>query len=228
MFTRHQGKTRCCRSSGISWPSFFVQVRTVRTYLGSFSRSFCSSKRAMMFDRRSSVGFGTIFGIVVNVRDLRALMFSPALIEETTFMTPFRTVETQTACIATVRALPRMQCWFASPVCQPLREPFLDNPAQFSITIADVRSSCPQAEGRVGSFETVCHYTQRPNPTGAKLRLARHDRSAERATSWLSQVRQMKRPPSIIKSSSLCYFPALAGRGSVGSVLMYSLRRKQD
>ena len=124
MFTRHQGKTRCCRSSGISWPSFFVQVRTVRTYLGSFSRSFCSSKRAMMFDRRSSVGFGTIFGIVVNIRDLRALMFSPALIEETTFMTPFRTVETQTACIATVRALPRMQCWFASRVCQPLRSFF--------------------------------------------------------------------------------------------------------
>jgi hypothetical protein len=42
--------------------------------LESFSRSFCSSKSAMIFPRRSNVGFAPILGIVVNVRDLRAPM----------------------------------------------------------------------------------------------------------------------------------------------------------
>lgn len=57
-------------------PPFRTQVRTVRVLFGSFCRSFCSSRRAMVVARRSSVGSALGVGRVVNVRDLRAAISS--------------------------------------------------------------------------------------------------------------------------------------------------------
>src|SRR5665213_685773 len=71
----HHGRTACCLVVDWRSPLTLVQRWTVRTWLGSFRSSFCSSSLVMNLVRRCWIGSFVVLGSKVNESDLRTAIW---------------------------------------------------------------------------------------------------------------------------------------------------------